>query len=123
VYLLDAAIGERRKKHGSDREIGGFVASAVATAALVNPPIDDVFRLVIVPVNTPPASGSGAPLRGKPPGSTTEIVPSALLPPGAFANHGRPKPLLNEMPSGRLTDGNAFVAAFGFLMPLMNGGL
>jgi hypothetical protein len=64
---------------------------------------------VTVPVNTPPAVGSGAPASGNPPGSTTEIVPASSLPFGAFANHGRPKPLLNEMLSGRLTDGKSLV--------------
>ena len=50
-------------------------------------------------------------------------MPSPSLPFGALANHGRPKPLLNEMPSGRLTDGRSFVAALGFLMLLMKAGL
>src|SRR4029079_19144031 len=102
---------------------GDFVMSAVATAALVKPPIDAALRFVIVPVNTPPAIGSGAPASGNPPGSTTEIVPAASLPLGALANHGRPKPLLNEIPSGRLTDGSAFVTALGFLTLSMKAGL
>ena len=102
---------------------GDFVMSAVATAALVKPPTDAVLRFVTVPVNTPPAVGSGAPASGNPPGSTTEIVPASSLPFGALANHGRPKPLLNEMPSGRLTDGRSLVAALGFLTLLMKAGL
>src|SRR6478609_3965539 len=102
---------------------GDFVISAVATAAWVKPPIDVALRLVTVPVNTPPAVGSGAPASGNPPGSTTEIVPASSLPFGALANHGRPKPLFNEMPSGRLTDGRSLVEALGFLMLLMNAGL
>ena len=77
---------------------------------------------MIVPVNTPPAVGSGAPASGKPPGSTTEIVPSPSLPFGALANHGRPKPLLNEMPSGRLTDGRSLVDRSRILDAVDEGG-
>src|SRR3954466_1105441 len=102
---------------------GDFVMSAVATAALVKPPIDAALRFVTVPGNPPPAVGSGAPASGNPPGSTTEIVPASSLPFGAFANHGRPKPLLNDMPSGRLTDGKSLVEALGFLTLLTKAGL
>src|SRR4030095_12177452 len=102
---------------------GDFVASAVATAALVSPPIDAGLRFVSVPVNTPPAVRSGAPRRPIPLGSVTEIVPSPELPDGALANHGLPNPLLNEMPSGRLTDGRSAVAASGLLRPFRKSGL
>ena len=130
VYLVFGSPKLSRQRRARQHSMSEAIQQRVASvqqqpelAALVSPPIDDLFRLVMVPANTPPATGSGAPLRGKPPGSTTEIVPSALLPFGAFANHGRPKPLLNEMPSGRLTAGRAFVTAIGFLTPLVNGGL
>src|SRR5919108_5733893 len=95
---------------------GDFVASAVATAALVKPSVEPGVRFVKLPAKTPPAVKSGAPARGKPWGSMTVIVPSPELPFGALANHGLPKPLLNEIPSGRLTDGRSLVTAAGFLM-------
>src|SRR4051812_44218173 len=47
------------------------------------------------------------------------MVPSPALPVGALANHGRPKPLFNEMPSGRLTAGSAAVAAPVFPFTLL----
>ena len=53
----------------------------------------------------------------------TVIVPSPALPFGAFANQGRPKPLLNEIPNGRLTDGRSAVTAAGFLRPFRKSGL
>src|ERR1700730_18387236 len=102
---------------------GDLVASAVATAALVRPPVGAALRFVRLPVKTPPAVTKGAPLRGIPLGSMTVIVPSPALPVGAFANHGRPKPLFNEMPSGRLTAGRSFVTAAGLLAPFRNAGL
>ena len=40
--------------------------------------------------------------------------PSPSLPYGALANQGRPKPLLSEMPSGRLTAGMSAVTVGGF---------
>src|SRR6059036_655941 len=94
---------------------GDLVASAVAMAAVVRPPGELGVRFVRLPAKTPPAVKSGAPARGKPCASMTVIVPSPALPFGAFANQGRPKPLLNEIPNGRLTDGRSAVTAAGFL--------
>ena len=48
------------------------------------------------------------------------IVPAPFAPVGALAIQGRPLPLLIEMPSGRLEDGNAAVAAVGLLTLLRN---
>src|SRR5207245_10784272 len=50
-------------------------------------------------------------------GSTTVIVPSPEAPPGAFANQGRPNPLLSEMPRGRLTLGRSLVTVTGATLP------
>jgi hypothetical protein len=66
---------------------------------------------------------SGAASRPTPFGSVTEIVPLPEAPFGALANHGRPKPLLKEMPSGRLTDGRSFVIAPGLSRPFRNAGV
>jgi hypothetical protein len=51
------------------------------------------------------------------------MVPMPLAPLGALAIHGRPLPLLSEMPSGRLADGRSLVAACGSVTLLSNGGL
>src|SRR5215831_9168100 len=102
---------------------GDLVASAAAIAALVRPPAESGTRFVRLPAKPPPAVTSGAPARGKPCGSSTVIVPSPALPSGAFANQGRPKPLLNEIPNGRLTAGLSAVTAPGFLMPFRKSGL
>src|SRR5438309_4550222 len=99
---------------------GDLVASAVATAPVVSPCVDALLRFVKLPAKTPPATGSGAPASGMPLGSVTLIVPSAVLPLGALANHGRPKPLFSEIPSGRLTGGRSFVTAAGLLRPFRN---
>src|SRR5437899_881427 len=90
---------------------GDFVTSAVASAAAVIPCVDVELWFVRLPENTPPATVSGAPLSGAPLGSITVIVPSPMLPFGALANHGRPNPLLSEIPSGRLTAGIPAVTA------------
>ena len=47
---------------------GDFVMSAVATAALVKPPIDAALRFVTVPVNTPPDGRIGCTGERKPAG-------------------------------------------------------
>src|SRR5262245_32889061 len=91
---------------------GDLVMSAVASAGDVNPPGELGTRFVTLPANTPPAATLGAPASGTPLGSRTVIVPSPPLT-GALANHGRPKPLLKEIPRGRLTPGSALVTALG----------
>src|SRR5215831_392579 len=102
---------------------GDLVASPVATAALVRPPVESGVRFVRLPAKTPPAVASGAPASGKPCGSMTVIVPSPVLPVGALANHGRPNPLLNEIPNGRLTAGRSAVTAPGLVMAFRKSGL
>src|ERR1700680_1853246 len=92
---------------------GDFVRMAVPSAADVRPCVELGFRFVSVPENTPPATGSGAPARGYPCGSRTVIVPSPPAPFGALAIHGRPLPLLSEMPVGKLADGKPAVTALG----------
>src|SRR5262245_16309639 len=79
---------------------------ALATAPVRSPPATICFGLLVLsPAKTPPASLLGAPASGMPPGSMIESKPIPLAPPGALANHRRPKALLIEMPSGLLTDG------------------
>src|SRR5262245_13906220 len=105
---------------------GDFVWRAVATAVVVNSAVGSGglrLRFVMEPANTPPATGSGAPAKPMPLGSTTLIVPAPEAPAGALANHGRPKPLFKEMPSGRLTDGRSAVTAAALFFPFRNCGL
>src|SRR4249920_2396496 len=98
--------------------------SAVAIAPAESPCTVAEVRFVSIPAKTPPATALGAPFRGAPLGSMTVIVPSPAAPAGALANHGRPNPLLNEIPRGRLTAGSALVAAATFPFALlMNAGL
>src|SRR3954470_1433900 len=100
---------------------GDLLRMAVATAPWSSPLVEAALRLVTSPAKTPPAIGSGGPASGAPLGSSTVIVPAPLAPVGALASQGRPLPLLIEIPSGRLDDGNAAVAAAGLLTLLRNG--
>src|SRR5262245_9145593 len=95
---------------------GDLVTSDVATAGADRPCVDAGPLSVTSPANTPPATGSGAPLNGAPFGSMTVIVPYGASPEGALANQGRPNALLSEMPSGRLTATSLAVAAPGLKM-------
>jgi hypothetical protein len=90
-----------------------LVSSAVASVPADRPWLEAALRLVTSPAKTPPATGSGGPLKGAPLGSVTETVPVPALPVGALASQGRPKALLSEIPSGRLTDTSRAVAAAG----------
>ena len=85
--------------------------------------MEAALRFVLSPAKTPPATRSGGFLKGWPPGSMTLMVPYPVSPRGALANQGRPKALLSEMPSGRLTATSFAVAAFGLKTLLKNAGL
>src|SRR5262245_1842437 len=125
AMLPSASAAKKTALCGMARS-GDLVASAVAMTAVVKPSVGSgglSCRLVMEPANNPPAIGSGAPASGMPLGSVTLSVPSPLTPLGAFANHGRPNPLLSEMPSGRLTDGRSAVTAPALLFPFRNAGL
>ena len=102
---------------------GDLVMSDVARAGAVMPCVEDALRFVSSPANTPPATGSGGPLNGWPPGSITVMVPYGRSANGALANQGRPKALLNEMPRGRLTASSSRVAADGLKTLFSNPGL
>jgi hypothetical protein len=54
---------------------GDLVARAVATAGALRPWVEAALRFVTSSAKTPPATGSGAPLSGAPPGSMTVMVP------------------------------------------------
>jgi len=55
-----------------------------------------LVRGVCAPTKTPPALSLGAFASGAPSGSSTLSLPTPLSPKGAFATHGRPKPLLMD---------------------------
>src|SRR5262249_22568177 len=111
------------KKTARPLPSGDLVTRLVASAPATRPCVVSAFRLVSSPAKTPPATGSGAPASGAPTGSRTVMVPSPSLPLGVLASHGRPKPLLSEIPRGRLAAGNAAVTAPGSNLELRNAGL
>ena len=78
---------------------------------------------MIEPANTPPARLLGASESGRPSGSSTDSTPMLAAPDsGAFANQGRPKALLSEMPSGFETPGMSAVSAAEFGSRFRNSG-